>query len=162
MHGSAWLWFSVLALLSWGILGIFQKKATSYISAEAAMVWSVIGFLLLEPLVYGGKSPFEYPWRVLAWAMANGAFNGLGAWMLMLAMRAGGKASVVTPIAAMYPLVVVLVSPVILHESITKLQAAGVTCALISVLLLSMDSDSESETKKLEDASAAATAERVR
>ena len=160
MHGSAWLWYSTLVLLSWGILGIFQKKATTYISAEAAMVWSVIGFMLLQPLVYGGKSPLAYPWRVLAWAMANGVFNGLGAWMLMLAMRAGGKASVVTPIAAMYPLVVVLLSPVILHESITRLQALGVVCALISVLLLSMDSEGESAATPVPDPSITARAGR--
>ena len=158
MHGSAWLWFSALVLLSWGILGIFQKKATNLISAEAAMVWSVIGFMLLQPLVYGGKSPLDYPWRALAWAMSNGVFNGLGAWMLMLAMRAGGKASVVTPIAAMYPLVVVLLSPLLLHESITRLQAAGVACALISVLLLSLEGEVEPVPKVVPDPSVVARA----
>jgi len=158
MHGSAWLWFSALTLLSWGVLGIFQKKATNLISAEAAMVWSVIGFMLLQPLVYGGKSPLEYPWRALAWAMSNGVFNGLGAWMLMLAMRAGGKASVVTPIAAMYPLVVVLLSPIVLHESITRLQAAGVACALISVLLLSIETESERASEMVREPSVTARA----
>jgi uncharacterized membrane protein len=156
MHGSAWLWFSALTLLSWGVLGIFQKKATNLISAEAAMVWSVIGFMLLQPLVYGGKSPLEYPWRALAWAMSNGVFNGLGAWMLMLAMRAGGKASVVTPIAALYPLVVVLLSPVILHESITRLQAVGVACGLISVLLLSIETEGERASEMVREPSVTA------
>ena len=55
-------------------------------------------------------------------------------------MRSGGKASIVMPLTAMYPLVVVLLAPLILHESITALQGLGVACALVSVLLLSTES----------------------
>ena len=47
------------------------------------------------------------------WALVNGVFTGLGAWTLMAAMAAGGKASLVMPITAMYPLLVVLVAPVV-------------------------------------------------
>lgn len=64
-------------------------------------------------------------------------FNALGAWALFAAMKSGGKASIVAPLTALYPLVVVLVAPVILHESINLLQGAGVVCALIAVVLLS-------------------------
>ena len=75
----------------------------------------------------------------LGWALLNGVFNGLGAWTLMAAMGAGGKASLVMPITAMYPLLVVLVAPVVFHESITGLQEVGVACAMISVVLISSD-----------------------
>jgi transporter family protein len=139
MH-TPWLWFSILVLLSWGTLGIVQKVATNLISAESALVWSVIGFLLLQPILYSGPSPFHYTSGSLSWALVNGVFNGLGAWTLMAAMAAGGKASLVMPITAMYPLLVVLVAPVIFHESITGLQALGVACALVSVVLISSDS----------------------
>jgi transporter family protein len=137
---SAWLWFSVLVLVSWGILGIFQKLTTNYISAESALVWSVVGFLVLQPFLYDGTSLFTFPPKALAWAVANGFFNAVGAGFLLAAMRAGGKASIVMPLAAMYPLVVVLLAPAILHESITPVQALGVACALVSVLLLSTES----------------------
>jgi drug/metabolite transporter (DMT)-like permease len=43
----------------------------------------------------------------------------------------------------LYPLVVVLVAPFILRESITLLQAAGVACALIAVALLSTEPQPE-------------------
>jgi len=72
--------------------------------------------------------------------VANGIFNALGAGFLLAAMRSGGKASIVMPLTAMYPLVVVLLAPAILHESITPLQGVGVACALVSVLLLSTES----------------------
>jgi transporter family protein len=138
MH--AWLWFSLLVLLFYGTLGVVQKVATNLISAESALVWSAVGFILLEPLLYSAPSPFHYTSGALAWALVNGVFTGLGAWTLMAAMAAGGKASLVMPITAMYPLLVVLVAPVVFHESITGLQAVGVACALISVVLISADS----------------------
>ena len=58
MH-APWLWFSLLVLLSWGTLGIVQKLATNLISAESALVWSVIGFLLLQPLLFDGRNIWE-------------------------------------------------------------------------------------------------------
>jgi transporter family protein len=139
MH-APWLWFSLLVLLFWGTLGVVQKVATNVISAESALVWSVVGFILLQPLLYSGPSPLHYTSGALGWALLNGVFNGLGAWTLMAAMSAGGKASLVMPITAMYPLLVVLVAPAIFHESITGLQAVGVACATISVVLISADS----------------------
>jgi len=137
---SAWIWFSILALASWGILGVLQKLTTNFISSESALVWSVVGFLVLQPFLYDGASLFSFPSKAIAWAVANGMFNALGTAFLLAAMRAGGKASIVMPLAAMYPLVVVLLAPVILHESITPLQGLGVACALVSVLLLSTES----------------------
>jgi transporter family protein len=70
-------------------------------------------------------------------ALLSGVFNALGAWAVFAAMKSGGKASIVSPLTALYPLVVVLLAPLILHESITLLQAAGVICALTAVVLLS-------------------------
>ncbi len=119
---------------------VVQKVTTNLISAESALVWSVIGFMLLQPILYSGPLPFHYTSGSLGWALLNGVFNGLGAWTLMAAMAAGGKASLVMPITAMYPLLVVLVAPAIFHESITGLQAVGVACALVSVVLISSDS----------------------
>lgn len=150
---SAWLWFSIMVLVSWGILGILQKLTTNFISAESALVWSVVGFLILQPFLYDGTSLFTYPAKALGFAVANGFFNAMGAGFLMAAMHAGGKASIVMPLAAMYPLVVVLLAPAILHESITPIQGLGVFCALISVLLLSTESKDEPQmSHKIEKA----------
>jgi transporter family protein len=73
----------------------------------------------------------------LTWALLSGVFNALGAWALFAAMRSGGKASIVSPFTALYPLVVVLIAPLLLHESISLLQGLGVVCALTAVVLLS-------------------------
>jgi uncharacterized membrane protein len=120
-------------------VGILQKLSTNYISAESTLIWLVVGFLLLEPLFYPGRVVLGYSKWNLAWALLSGALNAFGAWALFAALKNGGKASIVTPLTALYPLIVILLVPFILHESVTPLQYLGVGCALVAVVLLSAE-----------------------
>ena len=61
-------------------------------------------------------------------------------WALLAAMKTGGKASVVAPFAALSPIVVVSLAPLVLHESIAVLQGVWIVCALVTVALLSTES----------------------
>jgi bacterial/archaeal transporter family protein len=137
MHAPPWLWYAAVTLIAWGIVGLLQKLSTNYISAESSLIWLVVGFLLLEPLFYPGAGVFHYSAWNLTWALLSGILNALGAWALFAAMKSGGKASIVAPLTALYPLVVIILVPIVLHESITGLQIAGLACALIAVVLLS-------------------------
>ncbi len=137
MHIPPWFWYAAVVLISWGIVGLLQKLSTNYLSAEWALIWLVVGFFVLEPWLYPGKALFTYSPRGLAWALLCGALNALGAWALLAAMKSGGKASIVSPFTALYPIVVVLLAPVVLDESINLFQGTGVVCALIAVVLLS-------------------------
>lgn len=137
MHVSPWFWFAAVTLLAWGIVGLLQKLSTNYISAESSLIWLVVGFILLEPLLYPGKAVIHYSWWNLAWALLSGVLNALGAWALFAAMKSGGKASIVAPLTALYPLVVIALVPFVLHEFITRIQIVGVLCSLIAVALLS-------------------------
>jgi len=78
-----------------------------------------------------------YSSRSLVFALVSSLLNALGAWALLAAMKNGGKASIVVPFTALYPLVTVSLAPLVLNESITALQGGGVVCALIAVVLLS-------------------------
>ena len=140
MHLPPWFWFALVTLLAWGIVGLLQKLSTNHLSAEWALVWLAVGFFILEPWLYPGKTLFTYSARSQAWAFLSGIFNALGAWALLAALKTGGKASVVAPFTALYPIVVVFLAPFILHESITALQGVGIVCALIAVVLLSTES----------------------
>lgn len=137
MHLAPWFWFAAAVLVSWGIVGLLQKLSTNYLSAEWALIWLVVGFLLLVPFLYPGKVLFAYSAHSLAWGVLCGALNALGAWALLSALKHGGKASVVAPLTALYPVVVIVLAPVVLRESISLLQAIGVVCALVAVVLLS-------------------------
>jgi transporter family protein len=137
MHVPPWFWFALVTLLCWGVAGLLQKLSTNHISAESSLIWLVVGFLLLEPFFYPGKSIFTYSSVNLAWALLSGVLNALGAWALFAALESGGKASIVAPVTALYPLVVIALVPFVLKESITTLQVAGITCSLIAIVLLS-------------------------
>lgn len=137
MHLPPWLWYSAITLIAWGIVGLLQKLSTIHISAESSLIWLVVGFLLIEPLFYPGNAVFHYSGWNLAWALMSGLLNALGAWALFAAMKNGGKASIVAPLTALYPVVVIVLVPFVLHESITRTQLAGIVCALTAVTLLS-------------------------
>jgi uncharacterized membrane protein len=149
MHFS-WVFYAVLVLVSWGVLGIFQKLTTNCISAESTMILLIVGFLLFQPFVYPEKSLSSYPARAIVYGLLSGLFSNLGAWGLFEAMKRGGKASVVTPFTALYPLPVVLLAPLVLHESITFLQGVGVVCALTAVVLLSQEAPVQTESNPVE------------
>jgi transporter family protein len=137
MHIPLWLLYSSLTLIAWGVVGILQKLSTNYLSAESSLIWLVVGFLLLEPFFYPGTAVLHYSKYNLAYAILSGLLNALGAWALFAALKSGGKASIVAPLTALYPVVVIALVPLILHESVTRLQWAGVACSLIAVVLLS-------------------------
>jgi transporter family protein len=137
IHLASWFWYAVITILAWGVVGLLQKLATNYISAESSLIWLVVGFLLLQPLVYPGKMMFTYSVWNLTFAFLSGLLNALGAWALFAAFKHNGKASVIAPLTALYPMLVIVVAPFVLHESITRLQVVGVVCALIAVALLS-------------------------
>ena len=137
MHLAPWFWFSFVVLTTWGVVGLLQKLSTNEISAESALIWLVVGFFLVTPVFYPGKVLFSYDWRSLVYVLGSAVLNAVGAWALLAAMKNGGKASIVVPLTALYPLVLLLAAPIILRESISLLQAAGVVSALIAIVLLS-------------------------
>jgi transporter family protein len=136
MHVPPWLWYSGVTLVAWGVVGLLQKLSTNYISAESSLIWLVVGFLLLQPFLNPGMIVIHYSSWNLIWALLSGVLNALGAWALFAALKSGGKASIVAPLTALYPLIVIMFVPFVLHESITKLQSLGVVCALVAVVLL--------------------------
>jgi transporter family protein len=131
-----WLLFTMLALACFGIVGFLQKISTDRVSAEAALVWLIVGFALLLPFIYTGPSMFQYPLRSIGYVIAGGLLNALGSWALLAAMKNGGKASIVVPMTAVYPLLVCVVAPLLLHEPLTRTQGSGIALGLAAILLL--------------------------
>jgi transporter family protein len=136
MHVALWLIYTILALFCFGIVGLLQKLSTDLVSAESALVWLIVGFLLLEPFVYPGTSLFHYSVRSILFVFVAGVLNSLGSWAILAAMKNGGKASVVVPMTAVYPMIVCLIAPFILQEHITPMQGVGIACGLGAIFLL--------------------------
>jgi uncharacterized membrane protein len=133
---------SALVLLSWGVVGVFQKMAVNRISTETALAWVSAGFMLLQPLVFPTVPVLGYSLRSLACALLNGICNAFGILFLMAAMRHGGKASIVEALAALYPIFVVGLAPFLLREKLSTFHLIGVGCAMLGGILLAAESPS--------------------
>jgi uncharacterized membrane protein len=140
MHGSLWLMLAILGLISWGAVGVFQKMSVDRIAVRTAFVWAAAGFMLVQVVVMPTVSWMNYSSKSLICAVLNGICNGLGILFLLAAMRHGGKASIVESLAALYPVFVVMLSPALLRERLSTFHLAGIGCALVAAILLSVDS----------------------
>lgn len=137
---SRWLLYAAGALVAFGLAAVFQKMATNRISAESAFAMFAAGFVpplaviwLFEPWPRGVPTP------AVAWAIAGGLLNGLGVLATLAAYRRGGKASVVTPLATLYPIVTVIVAIIFLGEKVNAVQLAGIGMAIAGGVLLSRE-----------------------
>lgn len=137
MHLAPWMWIVLAVLIVWGLTAVFQKVTTNYISAESTLVWRTAGFLLVVPLIYPGKDLFHHSTHSQAFGFLAGLLSALGCLGLFAAMKSGGNVSIVGPFSALYPIIVVILSPFVLHESVTLLQLIGVLCGIMAVVLLS-------------------------
>jgi len=121
----------------------FDESHLSRVHADLV----VVGYVLLEPAFYPGRTILGYSKSNIAWTLLGGLLNTLGAWALFAALKCGGKASVVVPLTALYPLPAILLVPLIFHESITLLQVIGILCSLVAVVLLSSESEGTEATR---------------
>jgi drug/metabolite transporter (DMT)-like permease len=127
------------------VTGIFQKLSTNHISAESLMILLILGSFAIQPFVLPQQPLSGYSRRALGYGLLSGVLSNLGSWGLFQAMRLGGSASIVTIFTALYPLPVVLLAPLILHERITSLQTVGVACGIIAIVLISTPSPPSAE-----------------
>jgi bacterial/archaeal transporter family protein len=138
MH--TWLLFSVVSLVFFGITGVTQKLSTNYISFELSFVWFCLAMIavsivtaLLVPMNWHLSTP------VVLLAALGGLLNGLGALTSFAAFAKGGKASIVTPIINLFPLVTVGGAWVFLGEKLTSTQILGIVFALLAIVFLSQE-----------------------
>lgn len=134
------LLYAFAALVAFGLAAVFQKLATNHVSAETTFAAFAVGFVppslaiwFLEP-VMGSLAMVP-----VLWAIAGGLLNGLGVLATLAAYRRGGKASVVTPLAAVYPMVTVILAVLFLGERLAPVQIAGIALALLGGVLLSRE-----------------------
>jgi transporter family protein len=133
-----WFIFALAALLLWGVWGLFPKLATNYLSPASVFVFSGIGNLvvLIVVLVFLNFRPDVHP-RGITFAILAGLLGTLATIPFLYAISKG-KASVVVPLASLYPLVTIVLSFLILREPMTLKQGAGIVLALIALLLFAL------------------------
>jgi drug/metabolite transporter (DMT)-like permease len=127
-----------IALLSGVAIGIFflclarTRSDAGMWPLVAARVASTVLFAL--GAVAAGVS-LAIPSRALGLAIVGGALDVAANALYLLAARRGALSIVVT-LVSLYPASTVLLANLFLHERFSRLQAAGILCALAAILLI--------------------------
>jgi uncharacterized membrane protein len=137
-----WMTYASIAIVMWGLNGLFMKLGTNRVSARSMVVWVTVGFVLLLPFLRGRTGLGGLGPRVLFVGLLAGAVNGLGNWAVFACLEKGAKASVAIPLTALYPLCTIVLSAVFLHERPSAVQWVGIGLALAGGAMLSYETAS--------------------
>jgi transporter family protein len=134
------MFYSLLVIVLWGIVGLFQKLGTNRVSADSLLIWLMAGYVLLLPWLLATTSLSTLRGRDILIGTLAGITNGLGAWFLFASLESGAKASVAVPLTALNPLLTILLAMVFLAERLTPLQWVGIALAIIAGAMISYES----------------------
>jgi len=136
---ATWLFYALIAVLLYGIVGLFQKMATNRISARASVVCCAVGYSLPVPYLLATSGPLISNFLYVMIAFFVGITSQLGSWFLFASLENGAKASVAVTLTALYPLLTVLLATTLLSERLTALQWFGVFLALVAGAMISYE-----------------------
>jgi uncharacterized membrane protein len=141
---SGWLVFALVPIVLWGITGLMQKASTAHISARRSAEWFLLAFFPVAAVIMAyDPIPSGIRWETWAIAAAVGFTLAFGNLTILLAFGSGGKASIIAPLAGLYPLVSIPIAIAFLGERIGQRESLGIVCALAAVVMLSYPSESE-------------------
>lgn len=136
----AWLTWTFVALLSWGIWAVLSKFMGTTLSAEQCQALSTLGFLpIVLPLAWSGRrrvrtaSP-----KGLLLALAGGVVSCLGNIPYYAALGRGEKFATVLSLVALAPLVTVLLAVLLLRERLSGQQLFGLVLAAVAIWLFNV------------------------
>ena len=131
--------YASVAIVLWGINGLFMKLGTNRVSARSMVIWVTVGFVVLLPFLWTTTTLSDLSTRVIFVGLIAGAVNGLGNWAVFACLEKGAKASVAIPLTALYPLCTVALATVFLKERPAVLQWIGIALAVAAGAMLSYE-----------------------
>ncbi len=138
-----WIIEASVTLVSWGLWGLALKLASKGLQWFQVYFFAGLATVIAIALVgayYRDRIAVEgLPVAQLLLAFASGALGAIGYIMLVRALNSGGPASIVIPFTALYPLVTVLLSILIIGENVTVRKLVGVALAVTAIVLLSVE-----------------------
>jgi len=136
---SVWMLYALLALFLFGVACITMKFATRHISDELSTIFYTLGYIILAIVIIAAGS---VEWNVSLKNWGLGILVGLlmnGATLTLFVAYRWGKASIVTPLTALYPLITVLLAGLILKEHFDMVKVVAICLALMAGLALSIE-----------------------
>ena len=147
---TGWLAYALVPVVLWGVGGLLQKISTNHISGEASTFWFLIAFVPVAIALFVWEPLRSMPTaRTWALAIALGLLFSLGNLALLFAFARDGKASIIAPLAGLYPAVSIPVAILFLGERVTPREWGGIALALAAVAALSCELKAKSIEEKL-------------
>jgi len=134
-QSSKWIWFAVLALVWWGLWGFLVKLGAEHMNPRALQILFVAGMI---PPLFLALAKEKFVIQADKAGAIYGILNGVLATFGMLAFYAAmarGKASLVAPLTALFPLFTVVGAVLFLKEKLNKVQVIGIVVAVIAVMI---------------------------
>jgi drug/metabolite transporter (DMT)-like permease len=127
--------FALVAVLGFGtsLIGLSEAAPGGVVWATLVMRVVAVPCLLALVLAFGRARPTRVLWPILIGA---GVFDTV-ATFLYAAATTHGLLSVVSVLASLYPVVLVVLARVVLHERVARPQLVGVAIVLAGVALVS-------------------------
>lgn len=141
---SSWFGVSLAALACWGVWGVFANLASRHLTAGSALVWEVVGAVLVAavalPLVVRHEG-LGLDVAGVTYAVLTGIFYTVGLGLVFLALTRSqaeghpGAVHTILLLTALYPLVASLLNVVILSEPLSVRQLVAIPFAVTAVVL---------------------------
>jgi transporter family protein len=133
---NSWFLWTILAMITFGAWGFFPKLAVSYINPQSALIYQVIGGLLVGiiSLAMVNFKPEMHPMGIL-YALLTGITGVLGTLFYYFA-ASKGQIAIVVSLTALYPLITILLAIIFLNETLVLKQYVGLGFALAAIVLL--------------------------
>jgi bacterial/archaeal transporter family protein len=131
-----WLFPTFGAFILWGLWSFIPKITTRYITPKSAILFEVLGGIVVAAAVLISMrfKPDIHPVGI-ALALTTGILGFSGALLFLYAVSKG-PVSLVAVLSALYPVITVLLSIMILKEAISMKQWLGIALGLVSMLLI--------------------------
>jgi uncharacterized membrane protein len=155
---SGWILYALVPIALWGGASVLMKISTHLVSAELATFWFLGAFIplglvsLVAPTIFQTEKPVEWKLPAQDWLLVTllGMTYGLGNLSLLAAYRNEGKASIVTPLTGMYPIVTIPLAIIAFREPVggRAWEWAGIGLALAAGAALSYEPKKEPAAAK--------------
>lgn len=133
-----WYIYVIIGIVFWGVWGFLNKLALRYVDYKTVFLFSGIG-IAAATIAFMAVLGFAVQTHKIGAPVAilAGALSSAGAIFFYRAL-ARGKASLVIPLTALYPVITIALSMLLLKERITAMQGIGIAFAIIAGILLAL------------------------
>jgi len=136
----SWITYSFIAICCWGMWGFLMKLALNNLDWRQVFIIQGIFTLITSLLIlFFLKPSMNLHFPDIGYAFLASIASSLAVVAFYQALEAG-KAIIIVPLtAALYPVVTVILSYIILNEKIGMFKGIGIILALIGVFLISIE-----------------------